>query len=195
MEGAGEQITLRPVRGTGPLSKEHGVWVFRAGQPLLASATDDMLQHIREDRDVANLGMPNEGIFRYVRVGASVLWRSRAPSGQYESVHPIRQIDGCRGAHSLAEVYSTLTRMPGKHRISGEQAMLFIGSIRERAHWKHRPLWASWAATFMTPCLRIVPLKPKRSRFIAGTAGTIRSAGRRWSDGCERPEWPHPNYF
>jgi predicted nucleic acid-binding protein len=39
---------------------------------------------------------------------------------------------GCCGAHSLAEVYSTLTRIPGRHRISGEQAMLFIGSIRER---------------------------------------------------------------
>jgi predicted nucleic acid-binding protein len=39
---------------------------------------------------------------------------------------------GCCGAHSLAEVFSTLTRMPGKHRISGEQAMLFIRSIRER---------------------------------------------------------------
>jgi len=39
---------------------------------------------------------------------------------------------GCCGAHSLAEVYSTLTRMPGKHRISSEQALLFIGSIRER---------------------------------------------------------------
>jgi predicted nucleic acid-binding protein len=39
---------------------------------------------------------------------------------------------GCCGAHSLAEVYSTLTRMPGKHRISAEQAMLFVGSIRER---------------------------------------------------------------
>src|SRR5215472_10095676 len=39
---------------------------------------------------------------------------------------------GCCGAHSLVEVYSTLTRMPGKHRISAEQAMLFIGSIRER---------------------------------------------------------------
>ena len=38
---------------------------------------------------------------------------------------------GC-GAHSLLEVYSTLTRMPGKHRISGEQGMLFITSIRER---------------------------------------------------------------
>jgi predicted nucleic acid-binding protein len=39
---------------------------------------------------------------------------------------------GCCGAHSLAEVYSTLTRMPGKHRINGEHAMLFIDSIRER---------------------------------------------------------------
>lgn len=39
---------------------------------------------------------------------------------------------GCCAAHSLAEVYATLTRMPGKHRISGEQAMLFLGSIRER---------------------------------------------------------------
>lgn len=39
---------------------------------------------------------------------------------------------GCCAAHSLAEVYSTLTRMPGKHRISAEQAMLFVGSLRER---------------------------------------------------------------
>jgi predicted nucleic acid-binding protein len=40
--------------------------------------------------------------------------------------------EACCGAHSLVEVYSALTRMPGKHRISGDQAMLFIGSIRER---------------------------------------------------------------
>jgi predicted nucleic acid-binding protein len=39
---------------------------------------------------------------------------------------------GCCAAHSLVEVYSTLTRMPGRHRISAEQAMLFIGSVRER---------------------------------------------------------------
>jgi len=38
----------------------------------------------------------------------------------------------CCGAHSLAEVYSSLTRMPGKHRISGDQAMLFLGDIRDR---------------------------------------------------------------
>ena len=56
VESAGEQITLRPVRGTGPLTKERGVWVFHAGQPLPASATDKMLQQVREERDLANLG-------------------------------------------------------------------------------------------------------------------------------------------
>ena len=56
MGSAGEEITLRPVRGTGPLTKEHGVWVFHSGQTLPASATDEMLQLIREERDLANLG-------------------------------------------------------------------------------------------------------------------------------------------
>jgi AbrB family looped-hinge helix DNA binding protein len=56
MESAGEAITLRPVRGTGPLVKEHGVWVFHAGQPLSASTTDEMLRQLREERDLANLG-------------------------------------------------------------------------------------------------------------------------------------------
>jgi AbrB family looped-hinge helix DNA binding protein len=56
METTGEHITLRPVRGTGPLATEHGVWVFHAGKPLPASATDQMLRRIREERDLANLG-------------------------------------------------------------------------------------------------------------------------------------------
>lgn len=56
MESAGDRITLRPVRGTGPLTKGHGVWVFYAGQDLPASATDDMLLRIRGERDMANLG-------------------------------------------------------------------------------------------------------------------------------------------
>ncbi len=56
LESAGEEITLRPVRGRGPLTQEHGVWVFRAGQPMAASATEEMLRKIREDRDLANLG-------------------------------------------------------------------------------------------------------------------------------------------
>lgn len=43
-----------------------------------------------------------------------------------------RKNQACCGAHSLAEVYSSLTRMPGSHRISGEQAMLFLDDIRQR---------------------------------------------------------------
>lgn len=39
---------------------------------------------------------------------------------------------GCCGAHSLAELYATATRLPGKHRLSGEQILLFLGDIRER---------------------------------------------------------------
>jgi AbrB family looped-hinge helix DNA binding protein len=56
MERAGEGITLRPVRGTGPLGKEQGVWVFHRGQPLPASATDEMLERMRLERDLVNLG-------------------------------------------------------------------------------------------------------------------------------------------
>jgi hypothetical protein len=47
---------VRPIRGTGPLGKEHGVWVFRTGQPLPASATDKILPQIRKERDLTNLG-------------------------------------------------------------------------------------------------------------------------------------------
>ena len=56
LEASDEQITLRPVRETPPLSKERGVWVFRTGHPLPASATDDVLQRSRRDRDRENLG-------------------------------------------------------------------------------------------------------------------------------------------
>jgi predicted nucleic acid-binding protein len=38
----------------------------------------------------------------------------------------------CCAAHSLAEVYATLTRLPGRHRLSGEQVLLFLDNIRER---------------------------------------------------------------
>jgi predicted nucleic acid-binding protein len=38
----------------------------------------------------------------------------------------------CCAAHSLAEVYSTLTRLPGKHRASASEAMLFLENIQSR---------------------------------------------------------------
>lgn len=38
----------------------------------------------------------------------------------------------CCAAHSLAELYATFTRLPGGLRVSSEQAMLFLGEIRQR---------------------------------------------------------------
>jgi predicted nucleic acid-binding protein len=43
-----------------------------------------------------------------------------------------RRSEASCAAHSLAEVYSVVTRMPGKARVSGDQAMLFLATIKER---------------------------------------------------------------
>lgn len=42
-----------------------------------------------------------------------------------------RKTTGC-AAHTLAEVYSSLTRMPVQQRMSGDQALLILDGIRER---------------------------------------------------------------
>lgn len=39
--------------------------------------------------------------------------------------------DACCAAHSLAEVYATLTGMPGKRRVGGDAALLFLSDIRK----------------------------------------------------------------
>lgn len=39
---------------------------------------------------------------------------------------------GCTAAHCLAEVYSVLTGMPGRNRVSPHEALLFLGDVRER---------------------------------------------------------------
>ncbi len=40
--------------------------------------------------------------------------------------------EGFCGSHNLLEVYSSLTRMPGRFRVSAERARLFIVGLRER---------------------------------------------------------------
>ena len=54
-ESTGEEITLRPVRVSTPLTQEHGVWVLHAGQPLPASLTDLVRHQIREERESVHL--------------------------------------------------------------------------------------------------------------------------------------------
>lgn len=40
--------------------------------------------------------------------------------------------DACLATHSFAEVYATLTAMPGAKRVTPAEAVLFLESIRER---------------------------------------------------------------
>jgi len=56
LESSEHQIVLRPVRGSGPLRKKRGVWVFRSGEPLSARTVTDTITEIRQGRDRNNLG-------------------------------------------------------------------------------------------------------------------------------------------
>ena len=40
--------------------------------------------------------------------------------------------NGCCAAHSLAEVYATLTRLPGSQRMTADEALLFVDDIGSR---------------------------------------------------------------
>ena len=55
-ETSGEQITLIPLRGTAGLHKKHGVWVYRAGEPLADAVVQETLRQVRRERDEENLG-------------------------------------------------------------------------------------------------------------------------------------------
>ena len=55
--GSTDEITLRPVRPARGLVRRHGFWMLETGQEIPASVTDGVLQAIREERDLANLGM------------------------------------------------------------------------------------------------------------------------------------------
>jgi predicted nucleic acid-binding protein len=43
-----------------------------------------------------------------------------------------RKGQACCSTHSLAEVYATITGMPGKWRVGGDAALLFLRDVRER---------------------------------------------------------------
>jgi predicted nucleic acid-binding protein len=44
----------------------------------------------------------------------------------------LKKNEGCCGAHSLAEIYASLTGRTGRERVSGDEAMLFLSDVRER---------------------------------------------------------------
>jgi AbrB family looped-hinge helix DNA binding protein len=55
-ETSSERIVLSPVQGNVALRKKHGVWVYRAGEPLSQAVVQETLRQVRRERDVENLG-------------------------------------------------------------------------------------------------------------------------------------------
>ncbi|HET7840654.1 MAG TPA: AbrB/MazE/SpoVT family DNA-binding domain-containing protein [Terriglobia bacterium] len=56
LETSGEQITLRPLRGSAPLHKKRGVWVYRAGERLSEATVRETLEQVRRERDFEGQG-------------------------------------------------------------------------------------------------------------------------------------------
>jgi len=55
LESFDDHIVLRPVRGNASMYKKQGVWVFRGGAPLKASAVRETIRRVRQDREDAIL--------------------------------------------------------------------------------------------------------------------------------------------
>jgi predicted nucleic acid-binding protein len=112
---------------------------------------------------------------------------------------------GSCGAHSLPEVFSTLTRMPGKHRISGEQAMLFIGSLCERlslialdGEEYAKALGASASLGIVgggihDALLAHCAIKAQAETIYSWNGRHMRSADRKSFGVCKRPEGIRPH--
>jgi len=56
IESTGEEITLRPLRGSAPLRKKHGLWVFRAEEPLTHADVERVRKDLRGEREAISLG-------------------------------------------------------------------------------------------------------------------------------------------
>jgi AbrB family looped-hinge helix DNA binding protein len=51
VESFEDHIVLRPVRGSAPLHKKRGIWVFNAGAPLKASVVNATIRDVRKERE------------------------------------------------------------------------------------------------------------------------------------------------
>jgi AbrB family looped-hinge helix DNA binding protein len=57
LESSGDQIVLRPVRGSATMRQKQGIWVFRTGQPISSASVDETIRELREERERGALGV------------------------------------------------------------------------------------------------------------------------------------------
>ena len=59
LETSGEEIVLRPARGSAQLRKKQGVWVFRSCEPLTPEMVAKTVREVRRERESQILGKPS----------------------------------------------------------------------------------------------------------------------------------------
>jgi AbrB family looped-hinge helix DNA binding protein len=50
LESTGDQIVLRPVRGSAGMRQKEGIWVFRTDEPISAETVNETIRQLREER-------------------------------------------------------------------------------------------------------------------------------------------------
>ena len=131
-ESSEDRIVLRPRRGGVGLHKKQGISVFSTGEPISAESSDETLRQMRRARELSFLGNPPARAPRQKKLGEMVLrQRVLVPAPLPAHEHHARSFAALaaaspktagRAALSLAKVYATLTRYPGKQRLSAEYA-------------------------------------------------------------------------
>ena len=56
IEAADDAIVLRPARGNGHMTKEHGIWVFHSGHPISANTVNRTIRRVRREREKKIVG-------------------------------------------------------------------------------------------------------------------------------------------
>ena len=132
LEWDGACVMLHPVRSSSPLHKKRGVWVYRSGRKLPAAVTDKVLA----DRGMSvtdRIGGNSLKAFLDTSVLVAAFYEEHQHhEASLDLFLRFEKNEACCAAHSLAEVYSTLTGMPGRDRVNGDEALLFLANIRER---------------------------------------------------------------
>jgi AbrB family looped-hinge helix DNA binding protein len=55
LESSGDQIVLRPSRGTAGMREKDGIWVFRTGQPISNRSVNETIRRVRDEREQSAL--------------------------------------------------------------------------------------------------------------------------------------------
>ncbi len=143
LDSSGGEIVLRPIRRTVQMRLRDGIWVFRTGQPISAASVNETIRQARDER--LGTGSPSTGekrrgprevplkvFFDTTVLVAAVLEDHEHYARSFPLLSAAERSSASCAAHNLAEVYVTLTRYPGKDRLSAEQTVVSLETIEKR---------------------------------------------------------------